>query len=150
MSELIIKPASFKEDHDEIFEIRNIVYIKGQNCPHDEEFDGFDDDSEHFLAYFGEKVAGYCRLRMVEKKAKLERFAVYEEWRGKGVGKALVKHLLKLLENRRIEDKYLNAQTRVKEFYEKLGFKERGELFMEAGIEHVAMYHEKQESHQQK
>ncbi len=142
MSELIIKPASFKEDHEEIFNIRNIVYIEGQDCPYDEEFDGYDDDSEHFLAYIDEKVVGYCRLRMVEKKAKLERFSVYEQWRGKGVGKALVKHLLKLLEERRIKVKYLNAQTRAKEFYEKLGFKERGELFFEAGIEHVAMYHE--------
>ncbi len=137
-----IKRADFKENYKEIHDIRDAVYIVGQNCPYDEEFDGHDENSEHFLATVGESVVGYCRLRMVGRKAKMERFAVYERWRGKGVGRLLVKHLLALLEERKVADKYLHAQVRVKRFYQQLGFKERGGPFWEAGIEHVAMYHE--------
>lgn len=137
-----IERADFKENYKEIHDIRELVYIVGQNCPYDEEFDGYDESSEHFLARAGGTVVGYCRLRMVGRKAKMERFAVYEQWRGQGVGRLLVKHLLALLEERKIADKYLHAQVRVKRFYKQLGFKERGDLFWEAGIEHVAMYHE--------
>jgi predicted GNAT family N-acyltransferase len=142
MSELIIRIADFVKDYDEIFGIRDVVFIKGQDCPYDEEVDGLDSESEHFLAYMDEEVVGYCRLRMVGKKAKMERFAVYEKWRGEGIGKALVKHLLDLLEVRNVEVKFLNAQTRTKSFYQGLGFKEEGDLFWEAGIEHIAMYFE--------
>ncbi len=138
-NELIIRSADFKDDYRAIFDIRDIVYIQEQNCPYDEEFDGFDDDSDHFLAYIDNRIVGYCRLRMIGRKAKMERFAVYKEWRGRGIGKALVIHLLSLCEEQGIKEKYLNAQTRVKGFYEKLGFKQKGELFFEAGIEHIAM-----------
>ncbi len=34
---------------------------------------------------------------------------------------------------------YLHAQTEVAEFYGRLGFMQRGEVFIEAGIPHVAM-----------
>ena len=142
MSELTIRAADFKEDFDEIYTIRDVVYIKGQDCPYDEEFDGNDKGSEHFLAYIGGEVVGYCRLRVLESKAKLERFAVYEQWRGRSIGDALVRHLLAVARERGIEQKYLYSQVSAKRFYEKLGFVARGELFMEAGIEHVHMYYD--------
>ncbi len=136
---LVIRPADLKADHDRIYDIRNIVYIIGQDCPFDEEFDGFDEGAEHFLAYLDGAVAGYCRLRMLDGKAKLERFAVYEEYRGKGFGKQLVKFLLDLCLDRGYSDIYLNAQVRAQGFYEALGFTACGEHFMEAGIVHVKM-----------
>lgn len=138
-SGVLIRAANFKTDYQAIFDVRNTVYIQGQNCPHDEEFDEYDEHSEHFLAYLGDTVVGYCRLRMVGKKAKFERFAVYETWRGKGFGKLLVDHLIELTNQRGISHKYLNAQTSVRTFYEDLGFEARGNLFWEAGIEHIAM-----------
>jgi predicted GNAT family N-acyltransferase len=34
---------------------------------------------------------------------------------------------------------YLNSQLQAKTFYEGLGFKEYGDVFLEANIEHVSM-----------
>jgi len=144
MTNIIIRPADFKLDHQAIFAIRSTVFIEGQDCPYPEEFDGLDDQSEHFLAVLDDQVVGYCRLRMVEEKAKLERFAVYEAHRGQGIGEALVKFLLNTLENREVNETYLNAQIQLKGWYETLGFKARGSLFFEAGIEHIAMYYAKE------
>lgn len=139
MKDITIRPASFQDDYDEIFCIRDTVYVKSQNCPYDEEFDGFDEEAEHFLAYQGDEVVGYCRLRVVEGKAKHERYAVYEQFRGTGVGKQLVLFLIQYCKDKGYEKQYLNAQVVAQGFYEKLGFRARGNRFMEAGIVHTTM-----------
>lgn len=84
-------------------------------------------------------MVGYCRLRILDGKAKLERFAVYPQYRGKGIGKGLVRFLIEYCLEMGYTQQYLNAQVRVQKFYENLGFKSRGNRFMEAGIEHTTM-----------
>ena len=67
------------------------------------------------------------------------RVAVLKEWRGKGVGRALMDLLLVVANKMGFEEVKLNAQVRVVDFYLRRGFVPHGKEFMEAGIPHVAM-----------
>jgi predicted GNAT family N-acyltransferase len=66
------------------------------------------------------------------------RMAVLADWRGKGVGRALLE---RLLEEARLQScaLALHAQTHASGFYRRFGFVEEGPEFMEAGIPHRTM-----------
>ena len=124
-------------DLDKAFAIRRKVFCIEQNVSEEIEMDEFDDIATHILAYIGGKAIGTARWRFSEEGAKMERFAVLKEYRGKGVGEELVKYTLdKLRDNNFI---YLNAQESVIKFYEKFGFEVVGDRFYEADIPHTKM-----------
>ena len=83
----------------------------------------------------------YCRGRLVIKDAiaKIGRVAVKKSYRGKGYGKKLCLELIDIARKSGINDIRLNSQLDAVEFYKKLGFKEYGDVFMEANIKHIAM-----------
>ena len=113
------------------------MFVIGQNVPEDIEMDEFDQEATHVLAYWNEISAGTARWRITNEGTKLERFAVLDEYRNKGIGKALVEYILK--EVRGSEKIYLNAQEFVIKFYEKHNFVSVGKRFLEAGIPHKQM-----------
>ncbi|MFT5128484.1 MAG: putative GNAT family N-acyltransferase [Rhodothermales bacterium] len=55
------------------------------------------------------------------------------------MGSAIVTFFLDMANRKTIRPVYLNAQTTAVGFYEKLGFCKRGDVFMDAGIEHIEM-----------
>ena len=65
--------------------------------------------------------------------------AVLEQWRGKGVGGAILERLIGLARERGDKEIELFAQTHALEFYRRYGFVEYGDVFEEAGIPHQAM-----------
>jgi predicted GNAT family N-acyltransferase len=65
--------------------------------------------------------------------------AVLGEWRGRGVGTALLKALLERARERSMRRITLHAQTHAAAFYRRFGFSERGGEFLEAEIPHVEM-----------
>ena len=89
------------------------------------------------LAYINDNPVGTARWRFTENGAKMERFAVLIEYRGKGVGEALVNYTLGKLKD--YDYIYLNAQESVIKFYEKFGFYVVGDRFYEADIPHKMM-----------
>jgi predicted GNAT family N-acyltransferase len=125
------------------YDIRREVFVVGQDCPVPEEFDGLDRDSRHVLALLDGEPVGTARWRVVRKDgedwAKLERFAVLEAGRGRGVGKALVSHLMTAAREAGHDRMVLHAQEHLVGFYEGFGFRAVGEGFEEAGIPHVRM-----------
>ena len=67
------------------------------------------------------------------------RLAVVREWRGRGVGSALLDHFVALARERGHAIARLNAQTHAIPFYEAHGFATSGEVFDDAGIPHREM-----------
>src|SRR3546814_4797852 len=65
--------------------------------------------------------------------------AVVAEWRGRGVGNALLQNLIDIARSRGWLEVGLNAQVDAIGFYQRAGFVAYGEPFMEAGIRHQAM-----------
>ena len=65
--------------------------------------------------------------------------AVLPDWRGHGVGSAMLDYLLAHIERERLSAPFLHAQLSAVGFYQMLGFVEEGEVFMDAGIAHGAI-----------
>jgi len=131
------------EDLQKAFKIRHQVFVKEQNVPYPEEFDSFDKRAHHFLAIDQHNLpCGTARWRVTPKGIKLERFAVINSARGKGVGYQLLKTVMAdINKNPLAHDKqiYLHAQLGVLSLYEKSGFQKTGSLFKECGIYHFKM-----------
>jgi len=142
-----VQAISSPIDLDEAFAIRRDVFVEEQNVPSAEEYDEFETISRHFLATFPNKKGqltpcGTARWRRTSKGIKLERFAVRKAFRGKGVGKALVKAVLDdvfSLQPEPIESIYLHAQVTAMPLYESFGFKAVGPMFDECTIQHCKM-----------
>lgn len=136
------------EERELAFAIRRDVFILEQNVPADEEFDQYEDESTHLLAWAQAQVhdqaqdqeqaqvAGTARLRFVDGWAKFERIAVAARWRGHKVGAALMQALINQSDG---HDCCLNAQCQAQAFYERWDFVAVGETFLDAGIPHVRM-----------
>ncbi len=117
--------------------VREQVFVAEQGVPADMEYDEADPVSLHVLACgpAGEAI-GTGRLL---PDGHIGRLAVLPQWRGKGVGRALMCHLMEAARRRGITELALNAQTAAAGFYERLGFVATGSVFIEAGIPHIAM-----------
>ncbi|GAB4329022.1 MAG: GNAT family N-acetyltransferase [Flammeovirgaceae bacterium] len=142
-----IKVIRIQDDNvlQEAMKIRYKVFVEEQKVPAEEELDEFETSARHFLALEGSKPLGTARWRFTAKGCKLERFAVLEEARGKGVGKALVKAVVEDIEEViKKEGKkeilmYLHGQVTAVPLYEKFGFIPAGNPFDECGIMHYYM-----------
>ena len=137
-----VKKIESQQELDQAFDIRREVFIVGQNCPEKDEFDEFDENATHFIAFVKGEPAGTCRYRETNKGLKLERFAVLEAYRGQGVGKRLVQTVLGYIEKENLAPGtllYLHAQVDAMGLYSRFGFEKVGERFFEVGIEHFEM-----------
>ena len=136
---ILIKKFTFKNKplREKAFQIRHKVFVIGQNCPEDLEYE-FEEESTHFLLFEDGVPLATARHRKTEKGFKLERFAVLEAARGKGCGMQILQAILHDLKDEK-EVKYMHAQQQVIPFYEKEGFEKVGNLFEEAGIMHYKM-----------
>ena len=117
--------------------IRHEVFVIGQNCPEEIEWE-FEEESTHFLVFDNKEAVATARHRETENGYKLERFAVLESKRGNGYGNIVLKAILKDLSNFNVNI-YMHAQLDVIPFYEKMGFEKEGDLFIEANITHYKM-----------
>ncbi len=126
------------DEAQQLFAIRNQVFVVEQKVDHQLEHDSHDATAQHYLAYFNETPCGAARYRQTEKGIKLERFAMLSDFRNKNIGVAVLKKVLEdcLSSNKKI---YLHAQISAYGFYLKNGFVDEGDHFFEAGIEHVMM-----------
>jgi len=132
-----VQRVTEQTDLDKVFAIRREVFVGEQNCPPELEWE-FEDQSTHFLATVDGVPAGASRWRKTDKGYKLERFAVQKDFRGKGVGQALVQAVLADLPAD-ATFVYLHAQIQAVSLYEKFNFEKTGPEFEEAGIRHYKM-----------
>ena len=117
--------------------MRYAVFTEDQGIPQEVDKDGLDEYCSHIIAKYRMKPVGTVRIRLVGKTAKLERLAVLKNFRGKGIGKALVEYAIDCFCKKEIT---MHAQTYLKNFYEDMGFESRGKPFKEAGIDHIEMF----------
>lgn len=134
---LQVQKINHPEDLDKAFAIRKTVFVEEQNCPPELEWE-HEGESVHFLATHNGQPCGACRWRKTDSGYKLERFAVLKEFRGHGVGRALIAEALSDLPDD-AHYIYLNSQLDAMSLYAKFGFVAEGEQFEEAGIQHFRM-----------
>ena len=119
-------------------QIRTAVFVQEQGVDASDEYDAFEEISQHYLVAVDSKEVATARWRFTSNGIKLERFAVLPTYRGKGIGKFLVEQVIEEVQ-KYAKPIYLHAQIQVVDFYQKLGFEKEGALFEEAGIQHFKM-----------
>jgi len=131
----LIRSASWQADRARLEFVRRQVFIIEQKIPESEEWDDADENSSHVLAFSEKRDAvGTGRL---EPTGKIARLAVLGQYRGQGVGSAMLIRLVEEARQRGFDQVYLHAQTHALSFYKKFGFVSDEEIFSEGGIPHV-------------
>lgn len=140
-NKISVKIAENRKEMSDAKDVRRQVFQIEQGIDSKLDFDGEDDKADHVIAYLRGKAIGTARIRYLpEKTAKIERVSVLKEYRGKGAGKGIMEYIVCYLRGKSAENIKLDSQEYAKVFYEKLGFKQRGKVFQEAGVPHVEMW----------
>jgi predicted GNAT family N-acyltransferase/CheY-like chemotaxis protein len=140
-----IEPASWEVDFDDLRSVREQVFVVEQQVPREDEIDAFDRHARHVVARDAEgRAIGTGRLVPPAANppatwATIGRVAVLADWRGKGVGQAIMRGLIEQARALGIPTIELHAQVHAIRFYTNLGFSAEGERFLECGIEHQTM-----------
>ncbi|MCY4129065.1 MAG: GNAT family N-acetyltransferase [Gammaproteobacteria bacterium] len=132
----VVRRVTWADACEVLKEIRFKVFVEEQAVPIEEELDGMDEVSTHFIASLDGNPVGVARLM---PSGQIGRMAVLIPYRRNGIGALLLCAAVnEALENGHVEP-FLHAQTHALSFYEENGFSAFGELFLDAGIEHRAM-----------
>ena len=126
-----------------ILHLRAEVFIIEQNCPY-QDMDGKDIYSHHLMGTNGRnQLVAYARLLPADiafKEVSIGRVVTSPSVRRTGGGTQLMQTALQL-----IEEKYgkvpvrIGAQLYLKKFYERFGFVQVSEMYLEDDIEHIEM-----------
>ena len=134
---LNISQVDWADKHEVLQLIRYVVFVVEQNVPIEEEWDGMDESSTHFLASDTSGLPiGTARLMPT---GQIGRMAVLQPLRGSGVGSKILQKVVQHAKQLAFDRIFLHAQTHAIEFYERHGFVVQGEEFMDAGIPHREM-----------
>lgn len=131
-----IELLSWEKARADASPIRFEVFVHEQRVPADIELDAMDAQCVHAVAYENGNPIATGRLL---PDGHIGRMAVLKDWRGRGVGSAILGALTDAARRRgdaRIE---LSAQVHAVAFYLAHGFQPVGEVYEEAGIPHQAM-----------
>jgi predicted GNAT family N-acyltransferase len=117
--------------------IRFAVFVEEQGVPRAIELDERDAECVHALAL--DEAGNAIGTGRLLPDGHIGRMAVLSEWRGRGVGGAILERLIDAARRRGDRQVALSAQVHALGFYRARGFTEEGEEYLEAGIRHRAM-----------
>ena len=141
MKELIYKFVENEQELNGAYEVRRQVFVEEQGISEELVFIGEKGGNEmNMVVIYGEMVIGTARVQLMANDiAKIERMAVIELFRHKGIGKGIISFLNEQLKCRHVKYVFLHAQHTVINFYKSCGFSESGLPFYEAGVKHIKM-----------
>lgn len=120
-------------------EVRHQVFCVEQGVPKREEIDGRDREAVHLVAVEDGRVLGTCRLLFVDRTVQFSRLAVEPGARRRGIATRLLQAADAEALAAGAKRIVLHAQTYARDLYLADGYEPRGHVFVEAGIEHIAM-----------
>jgi len=129
--------CDYEPHTDDICAIRYEVFVDEQNVPEELEIDGFDGEAKHVLTFVDGLPIGTGRIL---SDGHIGRVAVLKNYRGLGIGKSIMKELVKCAQDLSLKKVWLSSQWHAHSFYLDLGFVCVGEVYKEAGIEHIKMF----------
>lgn len=123
----------------EAVDIRTAVFVNEQGFRH--EFDETDKTALHIVAFKDGQAAGVCRIFPQNDNGAyiLGRLAVLKECRLLHIGRQLIEYAEHCIRKRGGKSVCLHAQVRVKEFYEKQGYRVCSAIDSEDSCPHVWM-----------
>ncbi|MEO8753626.1 MAG: GNAT family N-acetyltransferase [Casimicrobiaceae bacterium] len=132
-----VRVVAWADAADKLRAVRLAVFVVEQNIPEELEWDEFDAPSVHVVAEDAQGAPIGCGRLLPD--GHIGRMAVLSDWRGRGVGAALLVRLIELARERGDQRVLLKAQTQAMPFYARYGFAPVGAQFEEAGIAHWTM-----------
>ena len=138
---ILITKDTMSEIYLDAVRIRQKVFVQEQGVPSNLEIDGNEAYAVHFVLYTDDKQAA-ATIRLLpldEKTFKLQRMAVLKAYRGKNLGAAIVEEAELFAKQHQFKTIELGAQLSAEKFYQKLGYNAYGEIFQDAGIDHIHM-----------
>jgi predicted GNAT family N-acyltransferase len=134
-----VRPTRDQTEVAAALALREEVFCGEQGVSLGEERDGRDEEALHLVVVDDGVVVGTCRLLVEGTTVKLGRMAVSRTRRGLGLARALITEAearARALGAKRIE---LAAQLNAQSLYDRAGYDSYGDVFLDAGIEHVMM-----------
>jgi predicted GNAT family N-acyltransferase len=132
-----VRAATWAEDEQALRAVRTAVFVVEQRVPEALEWDGEDTGAAHVLAIDADgSPIGTARA---SPDGRLGRMAVLADWRGQGVGAALLRRLLDGAALAGHVEVILSAQVQAIGFYASFGFVVEGPVYDDAGIPHRTM-----------
>jgi predicted GNAT family N-acyltransferase len=132
-----IRQAIWPEERELLRQVREPVFVQEQGVPPEMEWDDDDIMAYHLIA-LDERQRPIAAARLLGT-GQIGRMAVLPDWRGRGIGAALLQALLGQAQATGQHKLFLHAQSKAEGFYVKAGFTSVGELFIEADIPHRKM-----------
>ncbi len=134
-----IKFYENKDHYKEVMFVREDVFIREQGFSTDE--DEIDNHCIHVLFYDDNKPFATGRIFIEGGNTVIGRVCVLEDYRGKGYGVQIIRQLEAKAKEMGASSTHLGAQVQAKEFYEKLGYTEYGEIYYDEYCPHIHMKH---------
>ena len=121
--------------------LRSEVFVDEQEVPAELEVDELDATALHavVLNKLGQAVATGRLLQPQAHVAQIGRMAVSKPLRGGHLGQMVVESFIEAARKRGDREVLLHAQCSAEGFYRRLGFKAHGDIFDDAGIDHIEM-----------
>ena len=126
-----------------LLQLRSDVFVVEQDCVY-QDMDGNDKNALHVLGFKDDTIVAYTRIFKPGDyftEASIGRVVVNKKYRAFKYGYAIMKASISGVEthfNTRVIK--ISAQEHLKQFYSNLGFKQKGDSYLEDGIPHIAMY----------
>ena len=134
-----VRPARDQSEIDAALALRYEVFCVEQGVSLAEERDGRDGDALHLVVVADGEVVGTCRLLAEGSEVKLGRMAVGAGHRGRGLAAELLVEADARARELQAQTITLAAQLGARALYERAGYATYGDVFLDAGIEHVMM-----------
>jgi predicted GNAT family N-acyltransferase len=119
--------------------LRHEVFVDEQGVPAELEIDRHDETALHLVALQEGRIVGTCRVVRDDARAKFGRLVVARAARGAGIGSALLREAERRARAQGAQHMVLTAQLAAMGLYERAGYTARGDVFLDAGIEHMTM-----------
>lgn len=137
---LVVVPALTPELRAQAYALRHAVFVEEQRVPEELERDGQDDAAFHAIALEDGRCVATGRLvRQPDGVGRIGRMAVEKGHRRGGVGARVLAALEARARADGLAGLELHAQCQVEGFYARHGYTRVGDVFEEAGIDHVVM-----------
>lgn len=123
----------------EILYLRTKIFVVAQERIY-QEVDEHDLEAIHVFKMIDDKIVAYARVFKQNDKVTFGRVVTDPEFRGQGLGKELMTHVLDVIQTdfakQAIE---IEAQVQVQDFYRKFNFQSEGDVFLFNHTPHIKM-----------
>jgi len=136
---LKVEIVKWIDGHTQLKNIREKVFIQEQKVMPELEWDGMDEKAIHFLVFNDNAAIGCARAIVIKDHMQLGRMAVLKEYRGQGIGSALIEKAMTTAKLNQLSAIYISAQCHAIDFYKKFGFEVTSDIYLDAEIPHRDM-----------